>query len=94
MLSVSDDTISLRHLPRRSSKNCDLQFVNNDRFKANYSIDYVKIIPFLAFPHLFSFLFWIFSSSSDIMLTFQKDCIFVTFLVILLIVHVSHPYKT
>ena len=34
-----DDTISLRHLPRRSSKNCDLQFANNDRFKANYSID-------------------------------------------------------
>ena len=36
---LSDDTISLRHLPRRSSKNCDLQFANNDRFKANYSID-------------------------------------------------------
>ena len=35
----SDDTISLRHLPRRSSKNCDLQFANNDRCKANYSID-------------------------------------------------------
>ena len=25
------------HLPRRSSKNCDLQFANNDRFKANYN---------------------------------------------------------
>ena len=36
---LSDDTISLRHLPRQSSKNCDLQFANNDRFKANYSID-------------------------------------------------------
>ena len=36
---LSDDTISLRHLPRRSSKNCDLHFANNDRFKANYSID-------------------------------------------------------
>ena len=23
----------------RSSKNCDLQFANNDIFKANYSID-------------------------------------------------------
>ena len=38
---LSDDTISLRHLPRRSSKNCDLPFANNDRFKANYSIDEV-----------------------------------------------------
>ena len=28
-LSVYTD--SLRHLPRRSSKNCDLQFANNDR---------------------------------------------------------------
>ena len=36
---LSDDTNSLRHLPRRSSKNCDLQFVNFDRFKENYSID-------------------------------------------------------
>ena len=36
---LSDDTISLRHIPRRSSKNCDPQFANNDRFKANYSID-------------------------------------------------------
>ena len=62
-------------------------------FSFLYNWNYVKM-PFLAFPHLFSFLFWIFSSSSDIMLTFQKDCIFVTFLVILLIVHVSHPYKT
>ena len=38
---LSDDTISLIHLPRRSSKNCDLPFANNDRFKANYSIDSV-----------------------------------------------------
>ena len=29
MLSV--DTNNLRHLPRRSSKNCDLQFANTDR---------------------------------------------------------------
>ena len=40
---LPDDTISLRHLPRRSSKNCDLQSANvdwqTDRFKANYSID-------------------------------------------------------
>ena len=36
---LSDDTISLRHLPRRSSKNCDLPFAKNDIFKANYSID-------------------------------------------------------
>ena len=35
---------SLRHLPRRSSKNCNLPFANNDRqtyrYKENYSIDY------------------------------------------------------
>ena len=37
MLSVN--TNSLRHLPRRSSKNCDLQFANSDRFKENNSID-------------------------------------------------------
>ena len=36
---LSDDTVSLRHLPRRSSKNSDLQFANGDRFKANYSVD-------------------------------------------------------
>ena len=36
---LSDDTDSLRHLPRRSSKNCDLQFANTDRFEENYSID-------------------------------------------------------
>ena len=36
---LSDDAISLRHLPKRSSKNCDLELSNNDRFKANYSID-------------------------------------------------------
>ena len=30
MLSV--DTTSLRHPPRRSGKNCDLQFDNSDRF--------------------------------------------------------------
>ena len=27
----------------RSSKNCDLQFANNDIFKANYSIDYSSL---------------------------------------------------
>ena len=37
MLSV--DTNSLRHLPRRSSKNCDLEFANTDKLKENYSID-------------------------------------------------------
>ena len=37
---LADDTNSLRHLPRRSSKNCDLKFDNStDRFKENYSID-------------------------------------------------------
>ena len=30
---------TLRHLPRRSSKNGNLQFAKNDRFKENYSID-------------------------------------------------------
>ena len=37
MLSVN--TNSLRHLPKRSSNNCDMQFANNDRFKENYRID-------------------------------------------------------
>ena len=37
---LSVDTNSLRHLPRRSSQNCDLQFANSDRFKENYSIDF------------------------------------------------------
>ena len=41
MLSV--DTNILRHVPRRSSTNCDLQFANTniqtDRLKENYSID-------------------------------------------------------
>ena len=36
---MSVDTNSLRHLPRRSCKNCDLQFANTDRLKENYSID-------------------------------------------------------
>ena len=40
---MSVDTHSWRHLPRRSSKNCDLPFANCDRqtdiFKDNYSID-------------------------------------------------------
>ena len=40
---LSVDTNSLRHLPRRPSKNCYLQFANidrqTDRFKENYSID-------------------------------------------------------
>ena len=40
---LSDDTVSFRHLPRRSSKNCDLQFANGDRFKANYSVDYISL---------------------------------------------------
>ena len=35
---LSDDTNSLRHLPRRSSENCDLQFANIDRRNENYSI--------------------------------------------------------
>ena len=37
---LSDDTNSWRHFPRRSSKNCDLQFANTDRDKENYSIDW------------------------------------------------------
>ena len=41
---LSDDTNSLRHLSRRSSKNCDLQFANTDRFKENYSIDKHNIV--------------------------------------------------
>ena len=32
---LSVDTNSLRHLPRRSSKKCDLQFENSDRLKEN-----------------------------------------------------------
>ena len=32
-------TKSLRRVPRWSSKNCDLQLANSDRFKENYSID-------------------------------------------------------
>ena len=38
---LSADTDSLRHLPRRSSKNCDMQFANTDRQTdlENYSID-------------------------------------------------------
>ena len=35
----SVDTNSLRQLPRRLSKNCDLQFENSAVFKENYSID-------------------------------------------------------
>ena len=34
------DTNSLRHLRRRSCKNCDQQLANRDRFKENYSIHY------------------------------------------------------
>ena len=52
---ASDDTISLRHLPRRSSKKCDLQFANNDRFKANYSIDYLFCVFFYHFDWVCSF---------------------------------------
>ena len=36
---LSVDTNSLRHVPKRSSKNCDLRFANIDRFKKNNSID-------------------------------------------------------
>ena len=36
---LSNDTVSLRYLPRRSSKNYDLQFANGDIFKTNYSVD-------------------------------------------------------
>ena len=36
---LSDDTLSLRRLPSRSSKNYDLQFANGDRFKANDRVD-------------------------------------------------------
>ena len=36
---LPDDTVSLRYLPRRSSKNYDLQIANGDRFKTNYSVD-------------------------------------------------------
>ena len=36
---LSVDVNSLIHLPRRSSKNFDLQFANFDRFNENYSID-------------------------------------------------------
>ena len=32
-----------RHLPRRSSKNCDLQSANADRLKANYSVNVSKM---------------------------------------------------
>ena len=38
-----EDTISLRHLPRRSNKNCDLPFANVDRLMANYSIDTAEL---------------------------------------------------
>ena len=42
---LSDDTVSLRYLPRRTSKNYDLQFANGDRFKTNNSVDTIhKII--------------------------------------------------
>ena len=49
---------SLRHLPRRSSKNCDLQFANFDRFKENYSLDEILYIFYteyfmLDYHHLF-----------------------------------------
>ena len=54
---LSDDTISLRHLPRRSCKNCDLQFENNDRFKANYSIE-------RTIPHQLCLLLFPFSTRS------------------------------
>ena len=50
-----------RHFPRRSSKNFDLQFANNDRltdiFKENYSID--------GFHHLIPIQWILFSSQSS-----------------------------
>ena len=39
MYCQSIRTVRERPLSRRSSKNCDLQFSNSDRFKENYSID-------------------------------------------------------
>ena len=41
---LSDNTLSLRHLPRRWSKNCYLEFANGDRFKTHYSVDYCLVI--------------------------------------------------
>ena len=45
---ASDDTNSLKHLPRRSSKTCDMQFADTDRFMENYSID-VNLFSFILF---------------------------------------------
>ena len=44
---LSVDTNSLRHLPRRSGKNCNLQFANSDiiLFKEKYIIDYDRHSP-------------------------------------------------
>ena len=41
---IPDDTVSLRYLPRRSSKNYDLQIANGDRFKTNYNVDNVTLL--------------------------------------------------
>ena len=48
MLSV--DTNSLIHLPRQSSKNCDLEFANTDILKENYSIDVESKHPTFEIP--------------------------------------------
>ena len=40
---LSVDTNSLRHLPRRSSNNCDLQFDNLDRHTDNYIVTYILV---------------------------------------------------
>ena len=34
-----EDAISLRHLPRQSSKNCDLHFAKVHRLKTNYCVE-------------------------------------------------------
>ena len=47
---LSDDTNSLRHLPIRSSKNCDLELANTDRLMENYSIDDPKCSQALGSP--------------------------------------------
>ena len=40
-----------RHLPKRLSKNCDLEFANVDRLMANYSIDNEHNLTFLCDCH-------------------------------------------
>ena len=48
---LSVDTNILRHLPRRSSKNSELQFANCDRFKENYTTINLYCI---LYSHIFS----------------------------------------